>query len=746
LGFLRDRFWSKEYFMKPNVLIGSSIPLGVEQLRLHKKIKQGDIVLTILPSDKEEALGVARYCKENQIYLCFAEFLQRGSCDIRPYGGEYSPGQFHSKADVKEIIDAAGEYFYSRISIGEIGGVLYWPKSYTINRQVKCYENLPACDKTTEAQTAYVAYCRKWLDYERAKIGTGPLMNVDSSLMFKYHAMAGIDKLCLEVMPGDPHLMHAAIRGTARAFDKPWGVHIAMHCYGGVCFDELWQKRWRTSVFYSYISGAEFIYPESGHYDYSNDSRGQSCSYSNDAKQQNYSFASKEMKRVRRVIREAWQFARIHQRPEGGPKTTLGVVHGNGDGSPGLWNRYAWGQYYDPKWLEDPPERGWGFVDKFHRKEDWPNESIQGEEDFSGNPPYGQYDVVPIEAPLKILQQYTCLMFPGWNTMTNKIYRKLKAYVKAGGHLIMFLPQLSTHTDRAKSMKLHRGGDFADLFGVKVKGKFKTDVRGVNCMANSTLKNYRFPLWRINSDPRFMGNMTPARVQLAGARVISGWCDFYKITEEKLASQPMIVENSVGKGKAFLITAWEYPADEGLRRLTNDVLRVVLQGEQGEIRLLSSDRVRYAVYDGRVGGNGRKYSAIYLLNTDHDCDASAQLWVRGRRTDRFIISANDLKLAYRCGDAVLVFADKCVDIKTWKVNGTKHDVRLFAARPQKVQVYNVGESELSISVNGKRSQYAPGEKKSIGLAKCVDPKRKEFFAANFLSEPAVKYKHESLPY
>ena len=208
----------------------------------------------------------------------------------------------------------------------------------------------------------------------------------------------------------------------------------------------------------------------------------------------------------------------------------------------------------------------------------------------------------------------------------------------------------------------------------------------------------------------------------------------------------MIVENSVGKGKAFLVTAWEYPADEGLRRLTNDVLRVVLQGEQGEIRLLSSDRVRYAVYDGRVGGNGRKYSAIYLLNTDPDCNASGQLWVRGRKTERFTIPANDLKLAYRCGDAVLLFADKCVDIKTWKVNGTKHNVRFFAARSQKIEVHNVGNGELSVSVNGKRCRCAPGEKKSINLAKCADPERKEFFASNFLSEPAVKYKHASLPY
>ena len=724
--------------MKPTVLIGSSIPSGVEQLRVHKAIKQGDIVLTIMPSQKAEALAVANYCRENQIYLCFAEFLQRGGVGNRTYSGQYSPGQFYSRADVKEIIDAAGEYFFARITLGEIGGVLYWPKAYTINNRKRAggFQNLPACETMTEAQAAYVAYCKKWLDYDREKMGPGPLMIVDSSLLSKYQAMAGVDKLCLEVLPGDPHIMHASFRGSARAFDKPWGAHIAMQPYGGVVFDELWEKRWRTSVFYSYIAGADFIYPESGHYWYGNDERGQ-----------HYRFASKEMKRVRSVIREAWQFARIHQRPEGGPKTTLGVVHGNGDGTPGLWNRYAWGQYHDDsKWLEGPAERGWRFVDKFHRKESWASESVQGEEDFSGNPPYGQYDVVPIEAPLKVLQQYTCLVFLGWNTMTEEIYRKLKDYVEAGGHLLMYLPQLSTRTDRSKSMKLYRDGDFSDLFGVKIKGKFKTDMRGVNCMADSSLKSYRFPLWRINSDPRFMGNITPARVQNTGARVISGWSVTYRIALEKITSQPMIVENSVGKGKAFLVTAWEYPADEGLRSFTNDLLRVVLQGEQGEIRLLSSDRVRYAVYDGRVGGNGRKYSVIYLLNTDPDCNAQARLWVRGQKTGEFTVPANDLKLAYQCGDAVLLFADKCVDIKTWKVNNGKHVVELFSARPQKVEVHNVGKADLTVSVNGSRISCAPGEKKSLRLEKCVDPRRKEFFAPDFLSEPPVKYRRGRLPY
>jgi len=722
--------------MNPPVLIGSSIPAGVEHLRLHKRLKQGDIVLTLIPREKDEALAVARYCREHGIYLCFSEFLYRGSHDLCWAYREMVPRDaFHSKADVDEIIDAAGEYYFGRVTIGEIGGVLYWPKAYTIDRGAGNWENLPACTTQLQAQQAYVAYCKKWLDFEREELGKGPLMNVDSSIVFKHHVMAGIDVLCLEVMPGDPHLMHAAIRGAARAFDKTWGAHIAMHCYGGMSFDPLYEKRWRTSLFFSYIAGADFIYPESGHYTYANAPR-----------KQRFAFHSKEMKRIRRSLREAWQFARVHVRPPEGPRVRLAVAYGHLDGAPGLWNRHAWGQYHDAKWLEGPPERGWRFVDKFHRKEDWNRETVQGALEFSGNPPYGQYDVAPIEAPLEVLERYACLVFLGWNTMTREIYEKLKAYVEGGGHLLMYLPHLSTQTDRAKGLRLFNRGDLSDLFGVRVKGWDTKDVRGIKCMADSTLTSYRFPLWRINTDPRLIGNMTPAKVEISTGKVISGHSDFYHVPEDQLARQAVVIENSLGRGKAFLVAVREYPGDEGVSRLTDDLLRVMLQGEQGDIRLLSNDRVRYAVYDGRLPDSRRRYSVLYFLNTDPDNAATARLWVKGRLTEPFDVPAGDLRLAYLCGPLALIPEEKCVDVQSWQVTSNGYRVDLFTVRAQEVEAHNLGTKSVALVLNGAHRTVAPGACKRIRLKRRADPARKEFFAADFLKEPPVKYRHSGLPY
>jgi len=722
--------------MTDQMLIGASLPSGVKYLEMFRKIRLGNCVLTPLPVEESEALAVARYCKEHRIMLFFSELLHRGTTTIGKFARTKIPrGEFYSKEELEEIFDAAGEFYGGRMTIGEAGGILYWPKAYVIGRRAREWRNPPPAQTMAEAKDAYIRYVRQFLDFERSELGRGPLLNVDSSIAFKYHAEAGIDVLCLESMPGDPHLTHAAIRGAARAYGKPWGTHIAMQCYGGMCFDELYEKRWRTALFHAYLSGAEFIWPESGHFTYANAARNQA-----------FSFDSPPMKRIRGTLRQVYQFSQVHQRPAGGPRVAIGVVHGNLDGAPGLWNPYVWGQFRGRKWREGAPEKGWELVHKFHRKEDWPSEKVQGAVDFSGNPPYGQYDVVPAEAALDILKKYACLLFLGWNTMTPETYGKLKDYVEAGGHLVMYLPHLSTHTDRAKDLRLLRNGDFRDLFGVKVLGKAKTDVMGIKCGADSSLPGYRFPLWRLRTDPRFLGEMTPARVKVTSARIISVFDDFYWTPLEEQMRRPAVVENTLGKGKAFLVTAWQYPGDAGIRRFSEDLIRVVLGGEQGDIRLLASDRVRYAVYDGKAPGARRSCSTVYLLNTDPDCASRARLWVRGKQTQAFDLAANDLRLAYVLGPLVVVPSDRLVDLNAWHVTRSGHEIQLFSVSAQKVEIHNLAAKPISVSLNGTAVACGPGECKTVRIRRAVDPSRRDFFARDFLEEPRVEFGRARLAY
>lgn len=722
--------------MKPVVLIGSSIPPGLEQLRLHQRLKLGDLVLTALPTDRQEAMAVAEFCRQNGIRLIFSEFLYRGSSAPSPaWRRAMAREEFFSKAEIDAILAAAGEAFFGRMTLGEAGGILYWPEAYVSRLGPHCWHKLKPCATQDEAQAAYIETCRKILQYERDEIGRGPLLDVDSSLVFKYHAMAGVDILCLESMPGDPHLMHAAIRGAARAYGKPWGTHIAMGWYGGVTLDTLYRKRWKTALLHAYIAGAEFIYPESGHYTYENPRRGLKLG-----------FGSAPMKAMRRILREVWQFARLHTRPADGPQVRVGVVHGQFDGAPGLWNPVVWGQYHDRKWLEGAPERGWRFVDGFHRAEDWPNACVQGPADVSGNPPLGQYDVVPAEADLAVLKRYSALVFLGWNTMTADLYAKLKAYVQAGGHLLMFLPQLSTRTDRAADLALFNHGDFSDLFGVRVHGRETTAVQGVTCCAEATLRNYRFPLYRAGEDPFFLGRMTPAQAELAGARVLSGFAGMFGTAEAELVRRPAIVENRLGRGHAFLVTAFEYPGDEGLRPLTQDLLRVLLQGEQGDIRLLGSDRVRYAVYATRTPGRGQRHTVVYLLNTDPDNPAPVRLWYKGRMSAELRLPANELRVAYLGGGLLIAPEDKRVDVASWHTQAGAHQVSLFSCAAQPVTVGNLGPKPVRLTLNGRRMALACGETRVAKVGRRVDPARAAFAVPEFLDEPPVRYRHAPLPY
>jgi hypothetical protein len=718
--------------MNQSLSIGASVPCGLKHFAAFQRLKLGECALTLLPAEKAEALAVARYCRRKRIRLYFSELLYRGDTDrglCWSARRRMPRSQFYSKADLEEIFDAAGECYGGRMTLGEVGGMLYWPKEYLINRRVGNWPLIPAVRTVDQAHKAYVEYCRRIIEYERKELGRGPLLDVDSALVFKYHVEAGLDVLCLESMPGDPHRMHAAVRGAGTAFDKSWGTHIAMACYGGTTLDTLWQKRWKSAVYHAILSGAGFVWPECGYVTYRRRTGEQ------------LGFRHPEMKRSRLTLREAYQFSKVHRRPLTGPKVRLGVVYGNHDGAPGLWNPCAWGQARGAKWLNGPAERSWELVDSFHRKQDWPKESIQGDMDFSGNPPYGQYDIVPVEASLDILKGYSCLLFLGWNTMTAGIYSKLRAYVKSGGRLIMYLPHLSVETDRGKPIRLYRNGDFRDLFGVRITGRARTDVYGLKYVASSSVASYAFPLWGPNTDPRFMGLMTPSRGQVTSGRIIAGYDGLHETGPDRLRRQPFLIENSLGKGTAWLVAAWQCPADDGLRPFTDDLLRTVLAGEQGDIRLLAGDRVRYAVYEDRSVGA----KVVYLLNTDPDCPSPARLWVRGRMTEFFQIPSNELRLAYVRGNVAVVPEDKMTDVTRWRVQGRRHALDIFSVRKQTLEIHNLGGAQLSLVINGTRIRCRPG-KTIFALPRRADPSRKEFFAADFLEEPSFPYTPAPLPY
>ena len=580
------------------IMIGTCVPgyhdrWAFSELDEFRKLRMGNFVGGLrLPAEKAKAIELAKYCRKHRLYFTFAEERKRS---------DVSRETRHTKQDIEEIISAAGEFCRGFVILGEVGGLLYWPKEYVIKGAVGEYVSLPRATDVRQAKENYLDFLRERIAVEK-RLGKKPLLNVDSSILHKYHLEAGIDTANLEVFPGDTDQMLAALRGASRAYGrKDFSLHVVFDTYGGSGpLDELWLKRWKTSLYRCYLAGANFIYAEKGLYGIY--SRGN-----------NVDPESAECRRARKTLSDFYAWCRKHPRPRSGPKTPVGIVHGNLDGYSGLWNTRVWGQTSGKQWERGDAERGWELVAEMHRRAHWSSNTNVGAYDFTGNPPDGEFDIVPIEAPQKVLNRYRCLVFLGWNTMTDAIYDKLKTYVRRGGRLFMSVAHLSTHVDRRKDLELYRDGDFRDLFGARVLGKGATIEGGVKFVAESLLRSYAWARPLADSDPSFIAESYPvARVETSTATVLAVKATTWTFAKDRSGNPPLLLQNRIGKGVAHLITSWCYPGHPAMRLFMKNLLRTIIVGEQTDLRVIATDRLRYAVYE----DEGR--TKIFLVNTDPD--------------------------------------------------------------------------------------------------------------------------------
>lgn len=268
------------------------------------------------------------------------------------------------------------------------------------------------------------------------------------------------------------------------------------------------------------------------------------------------------------------------------------------------------------------------------------------------------------------------------------------------------------------------------IFGCTITGHEPTDVRGVKFLTHSSLPDYRLPVADVNCDPRYLGNFTPAKLELTTARVLAGHDIFFGAAADQLARQPVLLENRLGDGVAMLVTLYEYPADEAVVGLTEELLRVISAGEQADLRLLGSDRIRYAVYESDDA------QVIYLLNTDPDTSAAARLWIDGRLTDEFLIPPNEMTVAYRLGSLLIIAEDKCLELD--QVN-TEAELSLdfLSVRPQTLALHNLALETTVLTINGLSAAIEPGAVAELTIARRA-PAQNMAFAEDFAEEPKIE--------
>lgn len=538
----------------------------------------------------------ARFLAENKIYFHFGYTAQR------PPAGKES--QFTPEV-IEEMKKIAGEYFLGEC-ISEIdcsrGGKFagyfkqYVPHGPDVAKQESGFKNLK------EAHESYVSYVRKFVDVDK-KVGLPHVLSMAASALTRYNMEAGADIPILETVNFDWDSMYPSVRGAARSLGNGmWGTLIAHEWFAGMRHDDvLKQKRLELMCKFAYMSGANIISIESG--DESVDSYGHS-----------YSSDSELCGMYRKAVRSIAKLAKEDVRPIGGPKVKFAFVSGLHDAWSGFVGTSVWNQFDREDWGYGPAEHSWKLIEEIGVKRKWTEITNYGDNDVSAYPAYGTFDIVPIEAPLERLSEYDCIVFLGWNTMTDENMDKLTEFVRRGGKLLMSAAHLNRNTARDGKFMPISESKLENLFGCRMTGETFRTNGGTKFEYSSLDGEKLYPGTKsFICDPNFSGGFTEyLATELCGANPIGYWSEsFLEKTGTLHPDFCTVIENKVGNGIATLVTSLDYPGHPAALPLYRTVLREMItsSARNCDIKVIGSDRVRYTVYEG---------DKLYLLNTDYD--------------------------------------------------------------------------------------------------------------------------------
>jgi hypothetical protein len=120
--------------------------------------------------------------------------------------------------------------------------------------------------------------------------------------------------------------------------------------------------------------------------------------------------------------------------------------------------------------------------------------------------------------------------------------------------------------------------------------------------------------------------------ELCGARAVGYASDCFW-NDPAVANS--VIENKVGEGIVTLVTSKDYPGNTALSPLYNAIVRefITASARQCEIKVIASDKLRYAVYEG---------NKVYLLNTDYDLPIVVKI-IHGEKEQTLTLDSLELK-------------------------------------------------------------------------------------------------------
>ena len=546
-----------------------------------------------------------KYLSDNEIYFFFGNTVQ-----APPEGKKCQL----TKELVSKIKEVAGTYFLGD-AIRE-PGTTYAAKARgyfksTDNSRVDPGKQKTDSEDMEEAHSYYLGVLKNFASTVR-EFGMPNVLTVEATALIKYAFEAGIDIPILEVMCGSPDDMLPSARGAVRAYGKDFFATLIAHeWYGGFKHsDTLKRKRLELAAKFIYMQGTGVIMLESGDEAIS--------SYD-----QKHSADSEICEDYRRTFKSIGEFIKNDFRPKGGPKTKFAFISGLHDAWAGFGQSSVWNQFDRAEWGHAAPEYSWRILNELGKKRKWGDNTNYGDCDESTYPAYGTYDILPIEAPIEVMEKYDYLVFLGYNTMTDENLDKLTEYVRRGGKLLLSGAHLNYSVKRKGEFIPPNNERLEALCGVRFNKTTKCTNHGVKFALTSLEEKHLYPgTSSFVCDPLYSaGYVEYMDVEPTTAKVLAMTSDSFsgRGNEPHIA----IVENPLGKGLVTFVASIDYPGAPALYPLYLDIVREMISSSARncEIRVIAPDKLRYTVYEG---------NKIYLLNTDYDLPITVKIIYDGK--------------------------------------------------------------------------------------------------------------------
>lgn len=401
----------------------------------------------------------------------------------------------------------------------------------------------------------------KILNYDSTR-HTGP------TVQFRCFLQAGYNWVGLETTYTslEPHI--AFLRGTAKAYGlKAWGVHNAIQWSSTPHDTPERFRRFRLSLYGSYLQGATDINTEEGLWRleeyYSGFHRLSDACVGHRNEQEDF-----------------YRYASTHSRT-GAFYTPMALLQGQCDGWKGFCNGGPWG------WSEGygEAEHSWQLLKAFYPLcvpgeplyfHNCPADKPMGY--YSGTP-NGNIDVLPIEADLDALQDYKTLAFVGYNYAEKETFEKLEKYVRMGGKLVLTRAHRAITTQYEdvceKNLAYDESIPFAFADGKQVFEKDFYNGHEIDVCKNA----------------------------LDSGEVLA-------YTDN---GNPLVCRYTVGDGEVILFHVNAYPAHPAIKELYEKILKEMqAQAVANEsVWLKTDDTVQFAIYNQE---DGTKHA--YILAVD----------------------------------------------------------------------------------------------------------------------------------